>query len=82
MLRAARDLHLPVTLEHRHLAAQLQRRDEKRGEGNVDTSLKAGQAQAHLIDVTLAAGMHGLTDGTLAPQFLDVPQKTLDGLVL
>ena len=44
------------------------------------TSSRAGQA--HLIHVALAAGMHGLTDGALAPQFFDVPQKALDRLVL
>jgi hypothetical protein len=37
---------------------------------------------ANLIDVAFAAGMHALADGTLASQFLDVSQETLDGLVL
>ena len=93
---AASDLHLPVALEHCHLAAQLRGGggDEKRGERHEDTchtphvthhmshvtSSRAGQA--HLIHVALAAGMHGLADGALAPQFFDVPQKALDRLVL
>ncbi len=52
--------------------------------GTLDTLRRAGQAQAraHLIDVTLAAGVHGLAVGTLATQLLDVPQKALDCLVL
>jgi hypothetical protein len=36
----------------------------------------------NLVDVAFAAGVHCLAYGALVTQFLDVPQKTLDGLVL
>ena len=94
---AASDLHLPVALEHCHLAAQL------RGGGETRSAVRGMKTHVthhmshttchmshhrgrgrhrHLIHVALAAGMHGLTDGALAPQFFDVPQKALDRLVL
>ncbi len=40
------------------------------------------EAPLNLIHIAFATGMHGLANGALAAQFLDVPQKTLDCLVL
>jgi hypothetical protein len=40
------------------------------------------EAPLNLIDIAFATGMHGLAGGALAAQFLDVPQKTLNCLVL
>ncbi len=70
-----------MALEHRDLPAQL----PMGGGGGGKSVMRRDGARAdvaNLIDVALAAGMHALADGTLASQFLDVSQETLDGLVL